>query len=326
MKRRMVVVGVVTAVIVLAVCVWTSISNPTGGKERDASDAASFEDVADKENVVDWLGWLTDEQLAELDIAYEADANAGYAGSREDWLVSEVRTHLDSRSDVVIRLPDGGEFTVVPQVKSDVSSGDSSEDDQNDSDESKGESGGGSGASDAGQSSEVSETEAPSLDKSSVDDSHESNASENTSAQNTNSVLDVMPEVKVGTVETRQGQTRVAVPITIKDNPGILGMTLSISYDESALTLTDAENGEAFRGILTMTHSRDYGSGCQFAWDGLELAKQDVHDGVILTLYFDVADGTSGSYAVVAHASNAAFDANLDEITLVLENGSVVVR
>ena len=53
------------------------------------------------------------------------------------------------------------------------------------------------------------------------------------------------PTIAVGTVVGRVGET-VQVPITISDNPGLIGMKLMISYDPDILTLTDVTDGEIF--------------------------------------------------------------------------------
>ena len=48
----------------------------------------------------------------------------------------------------------------------------------------------------------------------------------------------------------------VEVPITIENNPGVLGATLKFTYD-SSLTLVDAVEGDAF-STLTMTKPGKY--------------------------------------------------------------------
>lgn len=79
----------------------------------------------------------------------------------------------------------------------------------------------------------------------------------------------------------------VSVNVSIKDNPGILGSVLRVEYD-SKLTLTDAKSGEAF-STLVMTKPGKFGSPSKFVWDGQDLAKEDIKDGVILSLTFNVS-------------------------------------
>ena len=108
----------------------------------------------------------------------------------------------------------------------------------------------------------------------------------------------------VVTVETASASAgdSVNVGITVEDNPGVLGMTLSITFDEG-LTLADAKSGSAFTG-LSMTKPGHYSSPCRFVWDGQELDPDEIKDGVILTLTFRVApDAEVGKvYAIRAEA------------------------
>lgn len=78
----------------------------------------------------------------------------------------------------------------------------------------------------------------------------------------------------------------VNVNINIKNNPGILGATLSVSWDEG-ITLTDSANGVAFSS-LTLTKPSRYISGCNFVWYGNSV--EEPVDGTVLTLTFKVSE------------------------------------
>lgn len=118
----------------------------------------------------------------------------------------------------------------------------------------------------------------------------------------------------------------VNVDIVIENNPGILGATLEITFDES-LTLVSATAGEAF-SHLTMTKSGELTSPCRFVWDGQECNDEDIKDGVILTLSFDVAEsaeiGKNLEIAVSA-PGNDILDNNLNPVDVNLVNGSITV-
>lgn len=118
----------------------------------------------------------------------------------------------------------------------------------------------------------------------------------------------------------------VNVDIVIENNPGILGATLEITFDES-LTLVSATAGEAF-SYLTMTRSGELTSPCRFVWDGQECNEEDIKDGVILTLSFDVAEnaeiGKNLEIAVSA-PGNDILDNNLNPVDVNLVNGSITV-
>lgn len=64
------------------------------------------------------------------------------------------------------------------------------------------------------------------------------------------------PTITVDTVSANPGDT-IKVEVKISGNTGVAGALLKISYD-SKLTLTGAENGDAF-GRLTFTKPGKYG-------------------------------------------------------------------
>lgn len=95
------------------------------------------------------------------------------------------------------------------------------------------------------------------------------------------------PAITISSVTDTPGST-VNVELKIKDNPGILGAELAITFDEG-LTLIGASNGDAF-SPLTMTKPGKLTSPCKFVWDGQELEDSDVKDGTILTLQFTLPE------------------------------------
>ncbi len=80
----------------------------------------------------------------------------------------------------------------------------------------------------------------------------------------------------------------VELEVRIDDNPGILGATFTLEYDEG-LTLLEATKGEAFED-LAMTLPGQLTSPCKFPFSGETLADEDIKDGVIMTLKFKIAD------------------------------------
>lgn len=129
--------------------------------------------------------------------------------------------------------------------------------------------------------------------------------------------------ISVESKNVKPGET-VNIDVSIKNNPGILGATLKLSYDEG-LTLTDAKNGEAF-SYLTMTKPGKMTSTCRFGWDGQECKKEDVKDGVILTLTFkvskDVKAGKKLNISVSTDGENI-YDNELKKIQVKTTNGGI---
>lgn len=95
----------------------------------------------------------------------------------------------------------------------------------------------------------------------------------------------VTPTLCVSSVSATAGAKNVAVRISVRNNPGILGLKIRLSYNDDALTLTKAVSGEAFDNYLTMTPPRKFTSGCNLLWDGVEIQTEDVRDGDIVTLW-----------------------------------------
>lgn len=279
-RKVLAAVAVVAALAFCAVvltCCQTSDQNSAGGKPL----FALLREAGYPGDATSWVNALADEQKAAIDIAYEADLASGYQGSESDWVSSKVRARYDSSGDVVVILPDGGEFEITP---------------------------GGSQGDGGGET------------KSTSSESHEGSEGEPSAKAASGAVI------SVDSVHARPNDRDVALAVRIDNNPGIMGATLSVSYDESALTLKNAENGDAFKGVLSLTHSRTLETGCLFTWDGVSLSPADVKDGAILTLYFDVAsDAASGSYPVAVRSGDSVFDADLKEVGVSVQDGSVLI-
>lgn len=136
---------------------------------------------------------------------------------------------------------------------------------------------------------------------------------------------DHTPTIFVRKATALPGENAVEVEVCVRNNPGILGMTLSVSFDESALTLIDAENGEAIHDVLTLTKSKVLKSGCKFVWDGQELTNADIKDGTILVLVFNVSEtAQSGEYQIVVNGSDGdIIDNELIPVSLSFEDGYI---
>lgn len=132
----------------------------------------------------------------------------------------------------------------------------------------------------------------------------------------------VNPTLKAESVSAKPGE-QVTVNVGVENNPGILGMTLTVSFDEKNLTLVSAENGTAV-DALTFIPSKSLKSGCSFAWYGTSLNDGQIRDGSVLKLTFEVSGNASGSLPVILTASNGdIIDRNLDTVGVILQNGSI---
>ena len=134
------------------------------------------------------------------------------------------------------------------------------------------------------------------------------------------------PAISVARVKAEAGSKNVIVPVEIKNNPGILGVTLTLRYDASVLTLISAENGAAVSNYLTMTLPGKFESGCRFVWDGQDASGKIDQDGVLLTLCFHVADATAGVFPIdMTCAPGDVVDNNLLPVNLASNSGSISI-
>ncbi len=79
----------------------------------------------------------------------------------------------------------------------------------------------------------------------------------------------------------------VDVNLVITENPGVLGATLVVSWDESLTLVADA-SGAAFSHMTYTSPSRYTASGTNFVWFGNEVGEPV--DGTVLTLTFEVPE------------------------------------
>ncbi len=129
-------------------------------------------------------------------------------------------------------------------------------------------------------------------------------------------------------VKAKPGDTGVKLLLFVDRNPGILGMTLAVHYDMSALTLVRAENGSAVKDVLTLTKPKVFEDGCKFVWDGVDIEEYQALDGSILALTFDVAqDAKQGVYHVdFTYGDGDIVNAKLVPVDADIIGGTVTVE
>ncbi len=100
----------------------------------------------------------------------------------------------------------------------------------------------------------------------------------------------VTPVITVKDSYGKAGAT-VNVDVSIKDNPGILGMTLKLNFDEKILRLIEIKNGSALSAMsFTSPQGEALKSGCMLPWDAESVSNQDIQDGTVATLTFQIAE------------------------------------
>lgn len=136
---------------------------------------------------------------------------------------------------------------------------------------------------------------------------------------------DTTPSITVESVRAQNGTATVGV--RVRNNPGILGMTLVLHYDAQSLTLKSGANGEAL-SALRMTPPGRYRDGCSFNWYAESISGEDVQDGEILVLTFEVPSGTpAGTYPVTfTYAEGDVFDCSLQQTDINITGGGICVE
>lgn len=133
-------------------------------------------------------------------------------------------------------------------------------------------------------------------------------------------------KITVSTVSAKPGDT-VDVAVTFANNPGIMGATLTVTYDDNALTLQSVQDG----GILgTQSHKPELKSPYTLAWSDDTAVTNNTSNGVAAALTFKVSDsavaGQSYPIAVSYDYDNYdIYDVDLDPVDFALVNGSVNV-
>lgn len=132
--------------------------------------------------------------------------------------------------------------------------------------------------------------------------------------------------IEVGSVTVQPGQQTV-IPITLSHNPGMLGLILSLHYDDTLMTLTGVENGTAVKDTLVLTPAGQLTSGCSFLWDGVDLTDEQIQDGELLLLRFDISADAPAKSSVISITcrSGDAVDRDLNPLTPVLKSGTLSI-
>lgn len=130
--------------------------------------------------------------------------------------------------------------------------------------------------------------------------------------------------ITVGSISASAGET-VTIPISIENNTGIAGATLTITYSPK-LTLTNAVNGTAFSSFV-FTHTEGLHNPSNLMWDSQDGEVSE--DGVIANLTFTVPSGArvGDRYEVKCTYRNGdIFNADWEDLEPVIIDGAIIVK
>lgn len=134
------------------------------------------------------------------------------------------------------------------------------------------------------------------------------------------------PTIAVGSVVGRVGET-VLVPITIQDNPGLIGTKLTVSYDQTILTLIDVADGEIFGENNAYFGNRLTDIPYVLLWENALAETNYTGNGTLAVLTFRIADDAYGKEAAIELQYNlgSSINVDLEEVPFELKNGNVSV-
>ena len=133
--------------------------------------------------------------------------------------------------------------------------------------------------------------------------------------------------IKISNISVKPGEKNIRIPVTITNNPGILGMTMRLNYDENIITITGAENGEALSDALTFTVPKVFNKNTLYTWDGQDLADEQIKDGTILVLTADISEtATPGNYSIgFTYSEGDIIDNSLLPVNVDISEGNINV-
>lgn len=138
--------------------------------------------------------------------------------------------------------------------------------------------------------------------------------------------------ISIDSTDAVPGET-ISVNVNLENNPGIVSANISVSFDDG-LTLIGAVNGSAFPKSMSYIPPKQLStigkvnSNCNFAWQGTDIADEDIKDGTILTLQFEVSEEAEIGdiyYINITSRSSDIVDKNLQPVDLAATQGKITI-
>ena len=132
------------------------------------------------------------------------------------------------------------------------------------------------------------------------------------------------PALNVESVQAKAGDKGVEVLVKVVNNPGILGMSFDVYYDDTVMVLTEATSELNLDGYA-FTAPAYYRNPTTFLWDAVDMSWTE--DGTFLKLHFDIlGTAPAGEYKIkIMYSYGNIFDANLEPIDVGVRNGYISV-
>ena len=134
------------------------------------------------------------------------------------------------------------------------------------------------------------------------------------------------PTISIGSAVGHVGDT-VSVEVSLQNNPGVVALQLQVSYDNTKLQLTRADD----YGVLG-TNTASFGNlrrvPFSLTWDDSSASSDHVGNGTIAVLTFTILDDAeSGDTGItVSVVQGGTFNLDLDDVIFQTVNGAVTVQ
>ena len=117
--------------------------------------------------------------------------------------------------------------------------------------------------------------------------------------------------------------TTVAVPVSLEVNPGIVGISLDMTYDSSRLKLVKVESGQILDGSSML---EDYTKNPYRLSLSNDMSTANVEGtGVLATAYFEILAGEQGEDIPVGLTFREAYDKDLNEVGFRTSDGKISI-
>ena len=134
---------------------------------------------------------------------------------------------------------------------------------------------------------------------------------------------DNSPSLAVSSETAEAGDTKVELMVSLENNPGIIGLTVRLEYDDTVLTATRAGTEEAF-DELSYQKPANFKNGCKLIFYAAEV--EEILDGDAFYIRFDVADDAAPGTYPVKLIIEQALDSDSNDVSIVVINGSIIVE
>ncbi len=137
------------------------------------------------------------------------------------------------------------------------------------------------------------------------------------------------PTISVQKVTVNKGSNEVSVTVSVKDNPGMLNLLLTVNVDNDVFKLKSATKGSNYSGLtLTKPGSAQTSSPYNFLMDAISLTENDKKDGTLFTMVFTIADPSAvGEYDIIlSYVDGDIVDENFKSVNAITENGKIIIQ